>query len=399
MRSHESLPGRAHEALPGRTPMAWMRACLARTRWIGRYARAAGWPSDFPSCDVTAWDASPFSQALAACLGESPVQQRPAAAQRVRRAVPPLPHHAAGTTAEPAEGRRTAGPASGAGRPSVAPVGGRARTRAPHELLARAAGQATSAIQPASAPRRVRPEPTRPAERRIPAPAPAAVAVASLGRRLAGRMAQRIGPEPVAGSADPAPAANGTKQRLVRGNATDSGLRGRAASSPIPTPPGWTHRIAAPTVGVVVREQPEDAAWPSPIRRTPTEAAEDAPRRAAWRRAVEGADPGRLAGQAAAVPAHHGPVAKSAGMADHGPASASAHHDPARDAELITRPEGGFEASRPSAADRAWRSGHATGQSHFAPNRHASLALDPVEFAEQLRAVLQDDARRHGIEV
>jgi len=77
----------------------------------------------------------------------------------------------------------------------------------------------------------------------------------------------------------------------------------------------------------------------------------------------------------------------------------SERHGPARPAEVIARPAGGVEASRPIAADRAWWPSHPADQGASLSFRRASAALDPVEFAEQLRAVLLDDARRHGIEV
>jgi len=372
--------------------MAWMRACAARTSWIGGYARAAGWISDFPSCDIAMWDASPFAQALAAGLGGSPVQQRPAAAQRVRRVVPPLPNHTAGTTAKAAVASRADRLA--AGRPAVGMVGGRTRTRAPYDLLARAAGLARVAIQPAAVPRRIHKEPDRPAERRIPAAAPAAVAAASLGRRLAGRMAARIGPKP--GGADVDLVAIGTNKPAP--GSADNGLRGRAASSPLAAPPGWTHRIAAPIAGLLVRERADAAAWPAPVRSAPMGAAAQVSRRMGWARTTEagGGSPRRVPGPIDTV------TGSVAGPVRHEPVSVLAQHGSAAVpglAGVSNEQTGGFEASRPIAADRAWRDSRATGESGFAAGRVAGSALDPVAFAEQLRAVLLDDARRHGIEV
>jgi hypothetical protein len=415
-------PMLSRDADPGRSAMAWLRSCAARTRWVGRYARATVWPVHFPGLMADAWNASPFDAALAEVVfGELPgirapvphhrraPVQLPADEPRPYRRFAPMPmperqiRPSSGALARGVQ-RRGRKPAVQGSGPATAVSPSATPSRAARTTLARLAGT----TQPPVAARTPLTPPIGPAgaqplwsalDRSPPpdnvqwprpamAPALASSAVSQrLGARLTSRMRRSAPASVSSGQTSPAhtcPSEAGPWERRIAASpaginhqlqqaiasAPDPGPREGLAPS-APAPAGWRTQIAAPALGSIIEDAPAQRAFVA--RRSSS-------------RSVPGPSGAHVGGANFPTPQ---PVIDL-------PA-------PPTEMPLAARPIAGVLAEMPrgspptnaAAGQQPWPA-VAMGAAHAAPPRQI---IDPVDFAALLRAALLDDARRHGIEV
>lgn len=417
------MPMQLHNAISGRAILAWASESVRRTRWIRGYVLSSSWPGSFGVLDLAIWIASPFGTRLAEATGETahPASRAPLPSRRRTR---PAESHERAITWPPAAGSELCRRAR---MPFSSSRGGQWK-KTP-----------TSPSTNSHDARRCRVEPSA-----MPATAPRARLAAWAGtvRGLSPIPRQDIRAElglerapgvprlepPMSGRqfASTALAAHATA-RIDRAVSRILGrpLFAPRATSGTPGTTGWQAMIAEP-VAVSVIEQPGLGESVRELASGERPADRPAPF-TGWDSPIAMPQPGSVASLSETMLAEETDLARTERPTDPSPRPVTKRvtapfESPAERGErpgAFAPPmfAGGSVANKPSGVAPAPHADHRSFASLSYPRAEEKVALtgpvaaalvgrgavpttiDPIDFAEQLRVALIDDARRHGIEV
>ena len=444
---------RRREAVSGHSATAWARQSERRTRWVRHYVLASSWPVRFGSLDLADWLGSPFGTPLAELTSGSDglVPQTLLSSRHRTRSVTPYnraqqPQLGSAISQTPAPLRSPLLPTSGTqNRTAVAPNTVR------HSERTRLAGRApASASRPQltawagtvrELPGAVRPDirakmglEARPAGQDSPPPLTIPrIASAAVGVRAdAGVNATvaRIAGQPLfaPGTATLAPGASGWKSAMgtreidfAGGLPTGQNVGRRSEARPARR--ASTDDAATPVATGVSPERSGrrglSNGWDTPIA-PPQPGFVPAPAQAVLARETELPGPGSSASPRfglAMVPDVNAPLSSAfdaslamlPGATESERGAATRMFVPAIEASSFATaeaagllPSGVDRAIYPSfpsprASEKLFFTGPET--SRPAPDATRRPLIDAIDFAEQLRVALIEDARRHGIEV